>query len=117
MAWTKVKYGTPVMYQAPRTWSEPQRVTVETGSSSEYVSIVKVKSPDILAKQLDPKVVTLKALIESGITIDPGQCASMLNITDVAEIEKYNQKDMQEVYTYLKEHGKEIVKQEELKTE
>lgn len=113
MSWTKKKYGTPVMYQSPSGWKERQRVTVESGSSSDFVEVVDVRCTDILAKQLDPNVVTLKALIEQGITIDPGQCASMLNITDVADIEKYNAEDMKEVYTYLKDHGKEIVKPKE----
>lgn len=113
MSWTKKRYGTPVMYQSPSGWKERQRVTVENGNSSEYVEVVDVRCTDILAKQLDPNVVTLKALLDQGITIDPGQCASMLNITDVAQLEQYNTEDMKKVYAYLKEHGQEIVKSKE----
>lgn len=97
---------------APDSWDVMERsVSPEENGSSRSV-MVKVPCREINKRQLDPRIVTLEALLEQGITIEPGQAQQMLNLTDIADIEEYNSQYCESAYKFLQEHKVEIFKSE-----
>lgn len=85
-------------------WTEPQIKSEESKRGTMKVSRVDVKCSDICEQQLDPSIITLQSLIDRGITIDPGSVRSMLNITDEADLQRYDTEYTKGVYQYLVDH-------------
>lgn len=98
-------------------WTEPQIKTDESYRGAMKVSRVNVTCKDICEQQLDPDVISLQSLIDRGITIDPGSVRSMLNITDEADLQRYDTEFSAGVYKYLVDHPEVFKKEDETKTE
>lgn len=97
------------------SWTEPQIKTDESLRGAMKVSRVSVSCKDICEQQLDPDVISLQSLIDRGITIDPGSVRNMLNITDEADIQRYDTEYSAGVYQYLLDHP-DVFKKHELET-
>ena len=111
MPWKKNRVlEEPLQFSAPSQWEERERVVSPAENGSSRVVYGPVNSDEINKRQLDPRVVDLQNLIESGITIDPGSVSTMLNLSDPAEIEEYNSSYVKDAYKFLKEHKNEIFK-------
>lgn len=115
MPWKKSKENVILQF-APPVWQEEERCVSPSESGSSRVSYVFVSSDEVNKRQLDPRIVDLQNLIDQGITIDPGETLTMLNLTDPAEIEQYNNAYVSSAYQYLKAHKDEIFKKEEVKS-
>lgn len=98
-------------------WTEPQIKTDESLRGSMKVSRVNVSCKDICEQQLDPDVISLQSLIDRGITIDPGSVRNMLNITDEADLQRFDTEFSAGVYKYLVDHPEVFKKEEEIKSE
>lgn len=85
-------------------WTEPQIKIDQSLRGSMKVSRVNVACKDICEQQLDPNVISLQSLIDRGITIDPGSVRNMLNITDEADLQRYDTEYSKGVYQYLVEN-------------
>lgn len=102
----------PVMEIAPDEWEHFERYVEEEKNGVQRTCLVKVSCREVNKRQLDPRIVTLDTLLEQGITIDPGQVKGLLDLTDPAQIEDYNNHYVQQAYDYLVEHKDEIFKNE-----
>lgn len=109
MPWRK-QPSKSMTFIAPDFFEVEERYVAPEESGTSRSTIIKVHSRDINKRQLDPRVVTLDSLLEQGITIDPGQVQSMLDITDPAEIESVNKDYCESAYKFLTEHKDEIFK-------
>lgn len=93
----------------------------------EIIEIVDVQQPDengtvrLLRKperlsdrskiQMNPNIITLQSMIESGTLIEPKQIGSLLNITDFSDIECLNGQLSENMYQYLLDHKDELIPQ------
>lgn len=100
------------LYPTPDEWKEHSLAVSPSvnnrGVTRSRVSLVHRKSSDQDKLVLNPDLVNITSLIESGVTIDPKSVRSMLNITDRADIEALNTTRSENVYKYLIEHEDEI---------
>lgn len=71
--------------QAPGYWIETLRKTTEVDGEIK-VMFEEVTSEELSKKQLDPTIVTLENLLANNITINPSSVTSLLNQTDIADI-------------------------------
>lgn len=101
----------PIMFDAPESWKERQIVhsALREDGTGSRVDVMFVDSKDIDRTILDPRVVTIGKIIESGQVIDPKNWFSMFNITDPADLEAKRQQLGENMYSYLLDHKDEIV--------
>lgn len=111
MPWRREQFK-PVMEIAPDEWEQIERYVEEEKNGVQRTCLVKVPCREVNKRQLDPRIVNLDSLLEQGITIEPGQVKDMLDLTDPAEIEQYNNQYVQQAYDFLVEHKDEIFKDE-----
>lgn len=69
----------------PDHWIETVRKTSETDEGIKVI-FEDVSSEELKKQQLDPAVVTLENLLANNITINPQAVTSLLNQTDIADI-------------------------------
>lgn len=112
---TDIKKRWQALYPAPQNWKEPfiQASPEIDSRGKKFVraTVVDRTSTEIASTVLDPDVVTLSSLIEAGVTIDPKFARSLLNITDPADLEKYNTERSNNLYNYLLNNQDEIKEQ------
>lgn len=108
MPFNKVPHRVYGLAQA-QDWTEKVRsVDVDESSGSQRVTYIDKSTKDINREQLDPKIVTLQSLLESGVVISPASISNMLDITDKADIERYNSAYVSDAYKFLKENEDKI---------
>lgn len=97
---------------APIYWVEEQRAIDSSEHGSSRVSIVDVSSKDIAKKQLNPSEIKLHQMIEAGVTIEPGQVRTILNVLDPADVERFNNEAGLNVYNYVMDNKDKILPSE-----
>lgn len=112
MPWKK-KPNRPIMYLADEDMSVRERCVDVEENGSQRTTIIDVPMSELNQRQLDPRSVTLQNLIDNGITIEPGSVAHMLDLTDPAEVEAFNNEYTRDAYKFLQEHKDEIFKKED----
>ena len=70
----------------------------------QYVELKHMKSSEISKQTLDPGIITLESMLEAGVTLNPGQCARMLNLSDPADLEQRSAQMSENLYKVLLEN-------------
>lgn len=63
---------------------------------------------EIAPQVLNPDIVNLASVIETGVPIDPKNFIKVFNITDPADLEKFREGRSQSLFKYVQEHESEI---------
>lgn len=109
MPWKKSP-NRPFIYLADGDMSVRERCVDVEVNGSQRATIIDVPISELNKRQLDPRTVTLQTLIDNGITIEPGTVAHMLDLTDPADIEAFNNEYTREAFKFLQDHKDEIFK-------
>jgi hypothetical protein len=95
---------------APAGWKEIDRVVLEEEKGASRVAYVFNSNEDISKLQLDPQQSSLSNLLKAGVMIEPGQAASMLNLTDPADLDEISDRFTANVIEYIEKNRDQIVK-------
>lgn len=80
----------------------------DDGTGHSRVLFVPVKLSEISRKVMNPNVVTLTRLIESGDYVDPTKMMRVFKISDPADLEVKREQLGENMFKYLLEHKDEI---------
>lgn len=96
------------------SWSQPKFVTqpdvTDDGRKILNLSLQSIRSDELSKKTLNPDLINMAYIIETGNVIDPKQVSKLLNITDPADIERLKGNLSSNMYEYLLEHQDELIK-------
>lgn len=95
---------------SPHGWKEIDRVVLDEERGSSRVAYVFNSNEDIEKLQLDPQQSSLSNLLKAGVLIEPGQAASMLNLTDPADLDEISDRFTANVIDYIEKNRDQIVK-------
>lgn len=104
----------------PKMFHPSDDIRIVERQTSADVGKIRVAFPLVYVEEinkqvLDPALWNITSVIESGQIIEPKQVFNLLNISDPADIESYNDIQNQTVYKFLKEN--EDILPQLLKTE
>lgn len=93
----------PKMFRPSDDVSVVQR---EESPDKGFIRVVfpRTRLSDIQKQILDPNLFTIGNILESGQIIEPRDVFNLLNITDVADIERFNDGQNVKIYSFLKEN-------------
>lgn len=101
-----------LMFSSPDDFRER---TLEFLPSSRGNRSVVLNTESLLSRSrkiLDPRVIDLAAVIESGNVIDPTHVMRPLGVTDVADLDVSRERLGENMYNYILEHKDELVSHE-----
>lgn len=107
------------LYPPIEKWTEPVLTTTDeltqNGKISKKVFLQDQSCEEFSKQVLDPRVIDLQAIIDSGMVIDPKTVARPLVVTDLADIEARQHSLGKKMYSYLLEN-QDLLTQKDIKS-
>lgn len=98
-----------LMFSAPDDLYEREAQVQPDDQGVQHFSMKRVRLSSRSKECLDPRLITLKSLIEANQLIPPARVAGLLNLTDPAELDGLRQRLGENVYKYLLENKDAII--------
>lgn len=112
MAFTRKKeYNLKLSFDFPD--SLPIRTTKKVGKlRSDRVFFEEESLKERSRRQLDPRVIRLDYLLKNNEIIKPESVQSMFNISDIADLEKHNERQNLSVLKFIRENKEKLLSHE-----
>ncbi|MBQ6629348.1 MAG: hypothetical protein IJH65_11115 [Methanobrevibacter sp.] len=104
MPWSKKEITRPLYHVAPDRLFVEDRKTYPKDNGNTVVAFIKVDSEELCESVLDPRVVNITTLLQSGCKIEPGDFFNSLSITDKSDLDKLQESQNFILADYLEKH-------------
>lgn len=104
MPWTKKQIIRPIYQLAPERMFVEDRKTYPKDNGNTVVAFIKVDTEELCETVLDPRVVNITTLLQSGCKIEPGDFFNALSITDKSDLDKLQETQNSILAEYLEKH-------------